>query len=115
MKTNAEINESIALQLGWERNIQSTTFPWFDGTSSWQKVPDFCGEWEHAGPLLAELNLACDGVLLTKYEGGGIGVECFEEVDEDHPDFPADKLLASGFGSTLEEAASLTWIAWKEG
>ena len=51
-----QITEEVAEMLGWRR-ISGWWFPRDGDTRSTGKpyLPDYCGKWEHAGPLLEEM------------------------------------------------------------
>lgn len=87
------VNERVALRRGINRHKMS------DGSWSWRTgyylygryPPNFCGNWEHAGPLLVELfdkepQIALDDILIIQEE-----LKC-----------------------DLTEATTRAWDAWKE-
>lgn len=105
------LNERIALRLGWRQWIKGRGDwipPGKDSDSIQALPPDFCGEWEHAGPLQVELweagfDLCHDGKDGTFY-WWGISNEYPEPLDDDREE-TTDVLIAT----------CLDWLAWKDG
>lgn len=61
LKSRTLINEEVALHLEWKRYDDLTlSQEWLDPKAKrWkERPPDYCGEWEHAGPLYEKLHVS---------------------------------------------------------
>jgi len=111
--TNAEVNERVALRLGWYREdgfwfhtvrrpkptFLQRLFGLRDILMGWKNPPNFCTSWKRAGPLLEEL--------------AGHS-ECAQEIDGETCTCSYDSGGRAALGDTLPEAISRAWLAWKE-
>ena len=118
MTTPTQLNEAIALERGYEKadgiylEADSSIELW------WQPppyqgfppvtLPDFCGEWEHAGVLLEEL-------VDARYWAADIQSPVAGESWLLYMEEEGETLFnISGRGPTLTEAISRAWLAWKK-
>lgn len=106
MKTNAEVNEELALLDGWHRD---TAKNWYSSGSDLfvegLLPPNYCSEWEHLGPLLKEL-VQAGSVDLS--ERGGMFFALSSIVWSDRSG------SYESVGDTLTEAIAREVLAWSK-
>ena len=96
------VNERVALRRRWKE--QSTGYWYLPDTLPPQLhygAPDFCGKWEHAGPLFIEL------IEKTK-------AQIFYIDNKEYGLVWPGRIANHAEGKTLTEAITRAWDAWQE-